>query len=282
MQSYQYMLWVLMMCLNTSIHRITSNISTRAKNPGHRAANAYGTSGRAENPCSQNANTCWSRRSHCGRHTRNQAMHTIETLTICKKTQSTDGLQPCGQQLNEQIKTYRQQPIFSGKSPNPFTQMNSCKHIIGPTIDEDTAEISRWKANKTNRKVNKTTLDGATEQRLVTTATPKNSLKVEAMRCMKNRAESAEEKRYTMQTLQQHQRIEHLVPQVQQSGAWRNRPCQKSYSLETQRYQNKNWNRIGNRKKERHTLAKAYLQATANTQTARPEQERDHHSNIKN
>ena len=204
MQSYQCMLWTLMMCLNTSTHGITSNISTRAKNPGHRAANAYGTSGRAENPCRRDANACWSRRSRCGTHTRNQDMHTIKTLTICEKTQSTDGLQPCKQQLNEQIKMDRQQPTFSSKSPNPFTQMNFYKYIIGPTIDEDTAEISRWKANRTNRKVNKTTLDRATGQRLVTTVAPKNSLKVEAMRCMKNRAESAEEKRYTMQTLQQH------------------------------------------------------------------------------
>ena len=151
--------------------------------------------------------------------------------------------------------------------------MNSYKHIIGPTIDEDMIEISRWKANKTNRKVNKTTLDGVTGQRLVTTTAPKNSLKAEAMRCMKNRAESAKKKRYTMQTLQQHQRIKHLVPQIQQSGAWRNKPCQKTYSPETQQYQNKNWNRIGNREKERHTPAKAYLQATANTQTAQSEQE---------
>ena len=82
--------------------------------------------------------------------------------------------------------------------------MNLYKHNIGPTIDEDTAEVSRWKANRTNRKVNKITLDGATGQRLVTITAPKYSLKVEAMRCMKNRAESAEEKRYTMQTLQQH------------------------------------------------------------------------------
>ena len=206
-----------MICLNASTYRITLNISTRAKNPGHRAGYTYGTSGRAENPCSQDTNTCWSRRSRRGRHTRDQAMHTTETLTICEKTQSTNGLQPCGQQLNEQIKTDKQQPTFSGKSPNPFTQMNSYKHIIGPTIDEDTTRISRWKANRTNRKENKTTLDGATGQRLVTTAAPKNSLKIEAMWCMKNRAESEEEKGYTMQTLQQHQRIKNLVPQQHQS-----------------------------------------------------------------
>ena len=95
--------------------------------------------------------------------------------------------------------------------------MNSYKHVTGPTIDEDTVGISRWKANRTNRKENKTTLEGATGQRLVTTAAPKNSLKIEAMWYMKNKVESVEEKRYKMQTLQQHQRIKNLVPQQHQS-----------------------------------------------------------------
>ena len=166
--------------------------------------------------------------------------------------------------------------------------MNLYKHVIGPTIDEDTARITTWKAN---RKENKTTLEGATGQSLVTTAAPKNSLKIEAMWYMKNRVESVEEKGHTVQTLQQHQRVKNLIPQqhqsvknlapqVQQSGAWRNRPRQKAYSPGTQWYQNNNQNRIGNRKKKRITSAKAHLQATANTQ--KPVQERDQHNDTKN
>ena len=288
MKSYQCMLWIILICLNASTHRITSNNSTRTKNPGHRAAYTYGTSDRAENPYSQDTNTCWSRRSHRGRHTRDQALHTTETLIICEETQSTNGLQSCGQQLNEQIKTDRQQPTFSGKSPNPFTHMNLYKHVIGPTIDEDTTRISSWKANG---KENKTTLEGAMGHSLITTAAPKNSLKIEAMWYTKNRVESVEEKGHTVKTLQQHekvknlvpqqhQRVKNLAPQVQQSGTWRNTPHQKAYSPGTQRYQNKNRNRIGNRKKKRTTSAKAHLQTTANTQ--KPVQERDQHSDTKN
>ena len=215
-------------------------------------------------------------------------MHTTKTLIICEKTQSTDGLQSRGQQLNEQIKTDRQQPTFSGKSPNPFTHMNLYKHVIGPTIDEDTARISSWKANG---KENKTTLEGATGHSLITTAAPKNSLISEAMWYTKNRVESVEEKGHIVQTLKQHKRVKNLVPQqhqsvknlapqVQQSGTWRNRPHQKTYSPGTLWYQNKNRNKIGNRKKKRTTSMKAHLQATANTQ--KPVQERDQHNETKN
>ena len=72
---YQCMLWIILICLNASTHRITPNSSTRAKSPGHRAAYTYRTSDRAENPYSRDTNTCWSRRSHRGRHSKDRAVN---------------------------------------------------------------------------------------------------------------------------------------------------------------------------------------------------------------
>ena len=135
------------------------------------------------------------------------------------------------------------------------------------------------------------TLEEETGHSLITIAAPKNSLLIKAMRYTKNRAESVEEKGHTVQILQQHKRAKNLVlqqhrsvknlaPQIQQNGTWRNRPHQKAYSPGTQLYENKNRNRIGNRKKKRTTSAKAHLQVTAYTQ--KPIQERDQRSETKN
>ena len=77
---------------------------------------------------------------------------------------STDGLQSDGQHLKEQTEVDRQQSTISGKSPNPFTQINLYKHNIWPKIAGDMAEISRKTTNKANRKANRITLNGMTEK----------------------------------------------------------------------------------------------------------------------
>ena len=204
--------------------------SARAENPCSRAANAYGT---RRSRCDRHTRNqamhihietliIWGKTQKMRTitlHTYEDQPHTDRDPSRTKETKknqrtrlapsamktSTDGLQPGEQQLKEQTKKDRQQSIVLGKSPNPFTQINSYKHNIGPTIASDMADLSRMKANRANRKENKITLNGTTGQRLVTTATPKNSPKeLGAMRCMRNRAESAyhaDEKRYTTQTL---------------------------------------------------------------------------------
>ena len=109
---------------------------------------------------------------------------------------------------------------------------------------------------------------------------------------MRNGEESvyhADEKGYTIQTLQQYQKTKYLVPQAQQSVVWRNRPCLRTStssppdrpsSLETQHHQSTTLNKIIEGKEKIHTPANTYLHIMANTQTAQLGQPRDHHSNI--
>ena len=82
------------------------------------------------------------------------------------------------------------------------------------------AEAPRRTANKANGKANRIVLNGTAVaiQRLVSTSAQKSSLKVGAGRCMRNGEESiyhADEKGYTMQTLQQYQSTKYSILQAQ-------------------------------------------------------------------